>query len=328
VWAGTAAALSAGDPDPAFGSGGAVYYSLGSGPSPSARLDAVALQPDGKILVAGRGTDANGQDSFLVARLNSDGSLDTSFAVGGVFMPQLGTGSPATSAAHAIALQPDGKIVVGGEANGSPNGFMLIRLNSNGTPDADFGDGGKVFAGFPSDGPDYATVNALTVQPDGKIVAAGSALFSESTHATDELMVARVNGSSGSPDGSFGTGGLVLKQLSSGTVTTHTEGYALALRPDGDIVVAGTVDPGFASPMVALLNGVDGGFDDSFGDAGIATYSPGTPGLETGGILRGVALTPGGDLIAGGRVFGQGLVGEPAALVKLKSGDGTLDSSF
>jgi len=242
-------------------------------------------------------------------------------------MPQLGSGSPASSAAHAIALQPDGKILVGGEANGSPNGFMLIRLNSNGTPDSDFGDHGKVYAGFPADGPDHATVNALAVQPDGKIVAAGSALFSQSTHATDELMVARLNGSTGSPDGFFGKGGLVLQQLSPPSITPHSRVSALVLQPGGNIVVAGTIDPGPPDPMVARLSGVDGGFDSSFGDGGIRSYLP-YPGGDSGGDLLGLAATPDGGFVAGGWAFGQNVLGTPAALVKLKPADGSFDPGF
>src|SRR4051812_16196840 len=79
VCATPAVALSPGDPDPTFGSDGATYYSLGLGPTPSARIEAVALQPDGKIVVAGRATDPDGHDAFLVARLDDDGSLDSSF---------------------------------------------------------------------------------------------------------------------------------------------------------------------------------------------------------------------------------------------------------
>ncbi len=322
-----AGAAAPGDPDPTFGTGGIVYYSLGSGPSPTARLDAVALQPDGKIVVAGRGTDSNGHDSFLVARLNSDGSLDPSFAVGGVFMPQLGSGSPAFSAAHAIALQPDGKILVGGEANGSPSGFMLLRLKSNGTPDSDFGDDGKVLADLPSDGPDYPIVNALAVQPDGDIVAVGTAVFSESTHSTNELMVARMNGSYGSFDGSFGTGGAVLQQLSPPSITQHSQAYAVALQPTGGIVVAGSIDPGLPVPMILRLSGVNGALDPLFGDAGIVTYLP-YPGGDTAGSFGGLAATPSGDLIGGGWAFGQNIAGEPAALVKLKGVDGSFDPSF
>ena len=322
-----ALALSPGDPDPTFGSAGVVYHSLGSGLSPSARLDAVALQPDGKIVVAGRGTDASGHDSFLVARLNSDGSLDPSFAVGGVFMPQLGSGSPAFSAAHALALQPDGKILAGGEANGSPGGFMLVRLNSNGTPDSDFGDNGKVFAKLPSDGPDYPVVNALAVQPDGGIVAAGTAVFSDSTHSTNEVMVSRLKGTDGSVDGAFSLGGLLLDQLAPPAISQHSQVYTVALGPGGQIVVAGSIDPGLPEPMVMRLGGVDGQFDPTFGDGGVATYRP-YPDGDSAGDLLGMALTPGRDVIAGGWAFGQNVLGEPAALVKLKAADGSFDPNF
>jgi len=176
IFAGSAAALAPGDPDPTFGGDGVVSYALGSGPSASSRFDAVALQSDGKIVLAGRATDSNGDDAFLVVRLNSDGSLDSSFGDGGKIEAQLGSGDFASSAAHAVAIQPDGKIVVGGEARSTPsNGFMVARLNPNGSFDSEFGDGGKLFADMPSDGADYPIVSAVAVQ-GGKIVVGGTAV--------------------------------------------------------------------------------------------------------------------------------------------------------
>jgi uncharacterized delta-60 repeat protein len=328
VSAGPASALSPGDPDPTFGANGVVYYSLGLGPAAAARLDAVALQPDGKLVVAGRATDADGRDTALVARLNADGSLDPSFGDGGKIMPQLGSGDTPSSAAHALALQPDGKILVGGESLGSPsNGFMLARLNSNGSFDSDFGDHGKVFADLPSDGPDDPVVSALALQPDGKILAGGTAIFSESTHSTNEVMVARVNGSNGSFDGSFGNAGIVLKQLAPPAISQHSQVYALALDPGGQIVVAGSIDPSFPDPMVIRLSGADGKFDSSFGDGGLTTYRP-YPDGDSGGDLLGMAVTPGGDVIAGGWAFGQFVVGTPAVVVRLGGAGGVLDPAF
>src|SRR5256885_8513102 len=90
VCAGPALALSPGDPDPAFGSDGVVYYSLGVGPTPAAQIDAAAVQPDGKIVLAGNATDPNGRKTMLVARLDPNGALDQGFGDGGTVIKQLG----------------------------------------------------------------------------------------------------------------------------------------------------------------------------------------------------------------------------------------------
>ncbi|MBV9957507.1 MAG: hypothetical protein JO360_03765, partial [Acidobacteria bacterium] len=133
----------------------------------------IAFQPDGKILVAGSAFDSFRAFDFTVTRFNPDGSLDTSFANGGVFRYDF---FGKDDHGWGIALQPDGKIIIAGEAylavvnNQADTAFALIRLNPNGSFDQSFGTGGIVITNF-FNSLDSATEVAL--QPDGKIIATG-----------------------------------------------------------------------------------------------------------------------------------------------------------
>ena len=217
--------------DTTFGVNGKVTTDF---PGLAAVASSVVVQPDGKILVAG---GAFPLFTFLgdikLVRYNANGSLDTSFGSGGIVTTRFaGQGSYAFS----VALQPDGKIVVGGTAfvnfssdDSSNTDFAIARYNPNGTLDTTFGNGGKVatdFDGFNDD------VYAVLVQPDGKIVAAGSA--KNPTNFYDFGLARYLP--NGTIDTTFGSGGKVRTDFG-------TRGYDQArsavLQPDGKIVAAG-----------------------------------------------------------------------------------------
>lgn len=158
-----------------------------------------ALQADGKILVAGTAQNAAGGDDFALARLNTDGTLDTTFAGDGRLTTDFASGK---DGATCIAVQPDGKILVGGYATSAGSrDFALARYNSDGTPDLGFSGDGKMTIDF--DGTSD-TARALSVLPDGKIVIAGHAYRAGTTMQSD-FALARVN-ADGSLDLSFGAG--------------------------------------------------------------------------------------------------------------------------
>ena len=173
--------------DPSFGSGGVVETSIAGG---YAEANAAVLQPDGKIVVAGDYQSAEGGSEFALARYNSDGSLDPSFGSGGVVTTQV---EDVGSKAFGVVLQPDGKIVAGGEATSSTGGgSAVVRYLSNGSLDAGFGNGGIVFSTEPGEN-GFA---ALALQPDGKILGVG-----RTTPLT------RYN-ADGALDTTFGSGGI------------------------------------------------------------------------------------------------------------------------
>src|ERR671931_655913 len=148
---GTAAAAP-GDLDSSFDGDGKLAFAPGGKQS---EIDDVAIQPDGKLVLAGwiNQDGGGGENDFLVVRLNPDGSFDPGFGSGGVATVNFSGKGLTSDIASGVAVQPDGKIVVGGSTHDSGGGgtdYMAVaRLNPNGTPDATFNP-----AGFPHEGPD------------------------------------------------------------------------------------------------------------------------------------------------------------------------------
>jgi serralysin len=179
------------------------------------------LQPDRRIIVAG---ESNGD--FALARYNSDGSLDTAFDADGKVTTTFSIGSDIVSA---IALQPDGRIIAAGYG-GDFGDFALARYNSDGSLDVTFDSDGKVLTDF---GPGDEWVHDIALLADGKIIAAG---YSHSFNDNNsDFALARYN-SDGSLDATFGANGIVRTDFGG-----MDYGNALALQPDGKILVAGSI---------------------------------------------------------------------------------------
>jgi uncharacterized delta-60 repeat protein len=223
--------------DAGFGTGGKVtgLFSAPLAANIHGGLD-LAIDPGtnpqyaGTIVVAAQlGADTN-ISSTVVLRLNKYGHPDTSFGSNGyVSITTLKGGDVAS-----VAVQSDDRIVVAGNNSATPFGgaIGLARFNPDGTPDATFGSGGYVQAGLPNN----EKTRSLTLQPDGKIVVAGDFQNNVQYDGTFQFMVARFNAADGSPDTSFGTGGIA---VSTG-LNLDVEKVDMALEPDGRIVVAGT----------------------------------------------------------------------------------------
>ncbi|WP_217923452.1 hypothetical protein [Miltoncostaea oceani] len=218
--------LPGGAPDPGFDGDGTAVIGFGG----TDRPEALALQPDGRILVAG---STSSGDDMVVARLREDGAIDTSFDFDG--RKEIDAGGAAF--ASAVALQPDGKVVVAGTVD--PGDMVVARLRADGSFDPGFaGDGTtRIDAGGDESG------DGVAVQQNGRIVVAGS------TSADDDIVVARLNGD-GTPDGSFG-GGDGRASIDFGGAEQAT---GVALQPDGGIVVSG-LTLGVARMLVARVQG-------------------------------------------------------------------------
>lgn len=238
--------------DSTFGVRGKVRTDLGG----SDRVAALVVQPDGRIVTAG--TALPGAD-FALARYEANGDLDASFGTGGIVRTDFAGGF---DTANALAIQPDGKLVVAGYAVAEDHvGFALVRYNSDGTLDTAFGSGGKVFSSFsrwPSE------VEGVALLPEGKILAAG---FS-STASTfgGAFALARYN-SNGALDPSFGNGGKVTTDFAS----DNTFAYALAMQADGKAVVAGRTGVGSDTDFALARYNDDGTLDETFGKNGRVT---------------------------------------------------------
>ena len=228
--------------DPSFGAGGNVRTAFG-GPYSSSSASSVAIQSDGKIVVAGGAyiSGVSADSEFGLARYNPDGTLDGSFGVAGKVVANLDH----DDYADGVAIQPDGKIVVvGGSGTGNHSSFSVARFNPDGSLDGGFGANGIVTTAF-SSGSDYAF--AVLVQSDGRIVAAGAS-------SGTGFALARYN-ADGSLDASFdGDGKVELQDQRAYGAST------IAAQPDGKLVVAGG--------MLVARYYADGSIDSGFGDAG------------------------------------------------------------
>jgi uncharacterized delta-60 repeat protein len=285
--------------DTAFGGTGEVVTPLGGVDS---QANAVALQADGRIVVAG---SAGGL--MAIARFNSDGTLDTTFNAGAGYRTIGGGFTSAT----ALAIQADGKIVAGGDASGS---FGFVRLNSDGTFDTTFNGGGTQVVTFGG----AATLASLAVQADGKIVAAGR------TAGTSHEVIAFARlAADGSADNTFGSAGKATVSATSG----DDYAYAMAALGDGRYLVAGGAvgSAGFDEELAMFQS--TGAIDATFGSGGAITRDFGSVPSQA----KAVAIQGDGKIVVAGFVdYEAPLSGRPeqsAAIVRYNT-DGSLDTSF
>ena len=210
--------------DLTFNLDGIVTTPIGTS-SGGAMVGGIAIQDDGKIVIAGK--TYNGSTSFSVftlARYKTNGGLDNTFGNAGIVTTSIGT----YSGANAIAIQADGKIVAGGQAMGTPNlsqtHFALTRYNTNGSLDNTFDSDGIVTTTIGT----YSGANAIAIQADGKIVVAGTAFNFLNVFALRRYK------NNGFIDNTFGSSGQV-----NTTYENAIQANAIAIQADGKIVAAG-----------------------------------------------------------------------------------------
>lgn len=304
-----------GDLDPKFGDGGKVFTHIGFGD----RVTSLAFQPDGKIIAAG----ASGNrgiffaSDFALVRYNADGSLDTSFGAGGKVTTDF---FDYEDYINAVALQTDGKIVVAGRArDGALAYFGIARYNKDGSLDSTFGSGGKVVTSFFGYGDDP---HALAIQPDGKLVVAGTAFSASSIPGAGgpnaNFGLARYN-SDGSLDPTFGSVGKVTTDFGNFDIIT-----AIAIQPDGRIVAGGdTTNQNTNTDFALARYNIDGSLDSSFGSGGKVV----TDFVRQPDFVGGLALQPDGRIVVAGDVSTNEGDADGFGLARYNK-DGSLDSSF
>ncbi len=294
--------------DNSFGTGGKVITNLGDCTNDYAQ--SVALQSDGKIVVAGK-SSSNAccpyNYDFALARYNSDGTLDNTFCFGGIDTSDFGGISE--DGYSSVAIQNDGKIVVAGYSkNFTGYDFTLVRYDSNGTLDNSFGSGGKVLTDFGS----LADIgHSVIIQSDNKIVVAGVC-----SYPNRDFAIVRYN-SDGSLDNTFGTGGKVTTDFG-----TNDSGYSLALQSDGKIVMAGESNVGTAKDFAIVRYNGNGTLDSTFGSSGKVTTAIGTSN-DSGYSL---ALQSDGKIVVAGSSFNSSSYYD-FAIVRYNS-NGSLDTTF
>lgn len=290
-----------GSVDNSFGTNGKVSVDFYGG---NDNAKCVALQPDGKILVGGscQQSSSNNNSNLAIIRLNANGTLDNSFGTGGKY--SLDVDGYAFDELYDLTLQSDGKIVaVGRGGTDMFNKTVVLRLNSNGTPDNTFDSDGILKAfGFP--GGIMSTIYAVLVQPDGKILIAGS---------STSCSLARLN-SNGTIDNSFGNnGGIIIN------VTSY--GNHLALQPDGKILISNYNIIG-NNTLLCRVNS-NGTMDSSFGNSGMASLNV-NPGQYT--HSTGIYLQSDGKILLTGSAYTNGSTSN--LLLAQYNSDGTLNTAF
>jgi uncharacterized delta-60 repeat protein len=308
-----------GTPDTSFGSMGSAHPDLGS----SMYGRAIALAPNGKILIAGFSPNGS-MSAGLIARLNNPlGTPDTTLAGSGVY-PEVPPGSSSSldavalgadgsiftagsvapsqggtndfaavdfttagsyferddlggdDVATAIALLPAGQVMVAGYTNvHGTYDFAVVRYTANGSEDPSFGTAGRTIVDL--GGSDLA--RAMVMQPDGKIVIAGTTTAGTGSTATSKIGVMRLQ-SNGQPDPTFGTNGVEVVGIAGAKLV----GNAVALQSNGDIVVGGTITPAGSTRKQLLVIRLHGDATGSSGTGGGGTTTTGgSTGTGTGG---------------------------------------------
>lgn len=292
--------------DPTFGTGGKVTTNIYL----YDEAHALALQPDGKIVVVGSTVAVSGssQSDFAIARYNSDGSLDTSFGNGGKVTVDFDT---IDDVANAVVIQSDNKIVVGGTVrvvHGSVHDtdFGLVRLNSNGSLDTTFDGDGRVNTHYPSGiGWTNDTCTSLAIDSSGRIVAGGSTASS-----IGGFVLIRYN-TDGSLDTTFDTDGMVLSNAGN-------EVKAIAIQSDGKILAMGPASPVFEMGFGMMRCNPDGSLDSTFSGDGTSFTR-----LPTGSVTpTDMAMT------AEGKIVAIGWTTDGKYIVARFVNNGDLDTTF
>ncbi|MGV3659989.1 MAG: hypothetical protein ACO1TE_07385 [Prosthecobacter sp.] len=281
--------LADGTLDSTFGAGGKVITSIGTGKQGA--YD-VALQPDGKMVVVGSAQPGADYD-FAVARYLPDGSLDASFGAAGKVITTLSSGE---DAARAVALQPDGKILVGGWATNTTGSidFAVVRYLPDGALDLGFGVEGRALTAVRQwDDKAYD----MKLQSDGKIILAGNSAEGAGLGALTCSAVVR-HLPDGTLDASFGSGGKVVTLFNNDRCAT----YGVALQADGRIVTVG-----WAVENMYHMRGAgfvryneDGSLDTSFGVGGATHLAIGS--RTSSATVTGVTIRDDGSLLCVGNI--------------------------
>lgn len=303
-------AANPGDLDPGFGNNGVVAPSLFGGNFLS---NAIAIQPDGKIVTAGY--DPNPDGLFVVLRHNPDGSFDSNFGNGGVVTSSFSSVNNGPGPVG-LALQPDGKLVVVSTKNISYFLKVLVvtRYTITGSLDSSFGQGGVV----------TTTVDKTTgffigvaIQDDGRIIAAGS---SANNADQENFSLVRFT-AAGSLDNTFGSGGVVTTSIPG----RRTRGYGVVIQSSGKIVIAGSSGvnnvPNTGTFVLARYT-TNGILDSTFGNSGIVTTS-----IDSSASGDAVAIQPDDKIIIIGSSGGLTPTSTAFALARYNS-NGSLDNDF
>lgn len=300
--------------DPNFGNGGVVISPVSMTFEDGAR--AVAVQADGKIVAVGYVDSGNGNYDFAVARYNTDGSLDTTFDGDGIAITAISAGR---DEAHAVAIQPDGQIVVAGVTSSNTTGtdFVVARYNSSdGSLDPSFNSGGYIVTDF---GATNDEVFAMALQSTGNIVVVG-----QTGSLTDANFALARYTTSGMLDATFGVSGRQVTSFGDG----FDAAYAIAIQAnDNKIVVAGISDStpglGINNDFALARYDANGVLDPTFDNDGKVMTAIGV--ADEGAFAVGIQQST-GKIVAAGAVLNA--AGNNDFGLARYNPDGSLDTTF
>jgi uncharacterized delta-60 repeat protein len=306
-----------GTPDTTFGSGGTVTTPIGQADIPYA----VAIQQDGKIVVAGESTIFGTNRRVAVLRYTSAGVLDTTFGpnLDGKFVYQFVSNTAGVGGGQIKSVVIDyngtpgtnlnyGKILLGGgsgENSFSPREIAVGRLNTDGTADVSFGGQGNGFAVASYQGLSLDQANAIVLQPDGKIVAVGD------SNSRDSMVRFNANGSL---DTGFGASGFVFNSTEIGSFSSA------ALDASGNVVAAGLINNSWSVMRVSGAGVPDATFGNS-GALGVETLPPAPTAIPTS-----IVIQSDGKIVVSGTTDGNGAMGD--FVTARYNTDGSPDSGF
>ncbi|MCJ8289555.1 MAG: T9SS type A sorting domain-containing protein [Crocinitomicaceae bacterium] len=280
--------------DDTFGTNGKVITTFGIF---NAKGNSMAIQSDDKIVLGGYSSTSFTTSDFTLIRYNNDGTMDNSFGTGGKVTTPIGY----QSQGHSVAIQSDGKILLGGHEDWYIN---LARYNSDGSLDTTFGSGGIVITDVPGHYGDVC--KSVAIQTDGKILLGGYA----ASDGPDQrhFVLIRYN-SDGSLDTAFGSGGIVVGSIG--------ECHSVKVQSNGKIVLGGFYDFSFAMERYNS----DGTLDTTFGTNGKVITSIGSSSKG-----HSMAIQDDDKIVLGGYGYTNG-IGFVFALARYNT-DGTLDNTF
>jgi uncharacterized delta-60 repeat protein len=298
---------AAGTLDTTFGTNGKVLIS--NTINNTIQANDVAVQSDGKIIVVGYVINANANADYSVIRLNPDGTLDTTFGVGG----KLSLNILNYDLAEKVIIANDGKIYVGGTSGSnsiySGVNFTVVRLNSDGSYDTSYGSNGKAVVNFSGN---YNFFRNMTLQNDGKLLVCGKNTVDVTGNYSD-FAIARFS-ADGTLDFDFSNDGKVTLNIKS-----EDSANAIIVQPSGNIIVAGT---GSGEACFARYFS-DGTLDTSFGTAGKINIAIG--GLSTN--INDAKMQSDGKIVVSGYSYSNANGGYNSLIARFEA-NGTLDTTY
>ena len=309
--------------DTTFNGSGIVVHNSAAGGAGDDSGKAIAVDSQGRILVAGSSTNSAGNKDMVIWRFNVNGTLDTTFNGSGTIVNNGAAGGVGDDSGNAIALDSQGRILVAGSSTNSAgnNDMVVWRFNANGTVDTGFNKSGIVVNIDVAGGVGDDSGNAIVVDSQGRILVAGS---STDSSGNKDMVVWRYK-TDGTIDTTFNTTGIVINNGAAGG-SGDDFGNAIAVDSQGRILVAGSsTNISGNTDMVIWRFKADGTLDTTFNNSGIVINNgaAGSNGNDSGNAIA--IDFQGGILLTGSST---NTAGNTDMVVWKFNADGTLDTTF